>query len=63
MGFSRHGVTPDVVTMGKPMGNGFPMSGLAAREELLAVLNADVGYFNTSAAHLWPWRQARRCWM
>jgi len=46
-GFSRHGVRPDVVTMGKPMGNGFPMSGLAAREELLAVLNADMGYFNT----------------
>lgn len=46
-GFSRHGVVPDVVTMGKPMGNGFPMSGLAAREDLLAVLNADVGYFNT----------------
>ncbi|SEA98750.1 aspartate aminotransferase family protein [Marinobacterium iners] len=46
-GFARHQVTPDVVTMGKPMGNGFPMAGLAAREELLAALNEDVGYFNT----------------
>lgn len=46
-GFDRHQVTPDVVTMGKPMGNGFPMAGLAARDELLAALNADVGYFNT----------------
>lgn len=46
-GFERHQITPDVVTMGKPMGNGFPMAGLAAREELLAALNEDVGYFNT----------------
>lgn len=46
-GFERHQITPDVVTMGKPMGNGFPMAGLAAREELLAALNDDVGYFNT----------------
>lgn len=46
-GFERHQVTPDVVTMGKPMGNGFPMAGLVAREELLAALNSDVGYFNT----------------
>ncbi|WP_252106497.1 MULTISPECIES: aspartate aminotransferase family protein [unclassified Halomonas] len=46
-GFSRHGVTPDIVTMGKPMGNGFPMAGLAARDDLLAALNAEVGYFNT----------------
>lgn len=46
-GFDRHQVIPDVVTMGKPMGNGFPMAGLAAREDLLAALNAGVGYFNT----------------
>ena len=26
-GFSRHGVVPDIVTMGKPMGNGVPISG------------------------------------
>ena len=26
-GFTRHGVLPDIVTMGKPMGNGMPMSG------------------------------------
>ncbi|XUO83030.1 aspartate aminotransferase family protein [Halomonas sp. KM007] len=46
-GFSRHQVTPDIVTMGKPMGNGFPMAGLVTRDELLAALNADIGYFNT----------------
>jgi len=46
-GFERHQVTPDIVTMGKPMGNGYPMAGLAAREALLAALNEHVGYFNT----------------
>lgn len=40
-------MTPDVVTLGKPMGNGYPMAGLAAREDLLAALNEQVGYFNT----------------
>ena len=46
-GFARHGVEPDIVTMGKPMGNGFPMAGMAARPDHLAMFCADVGYFNT----------------
>ncbi|MEM8732088.1 MAG: aspartate aminotransferase family protein [Pseudomonadota bacterium] len=46
-GFARHGATPDIVTMGKPMGNGFPMAGLATRPEHLAMFCRDVGYFNT----------------
>ncbi len=46
-GFLRHGLEPDVVTMGKPMGNGFPVAAVAAREELFARLNREVGYFNT----------------
>ena len=46
-GFQRHGVMPDVVTMGKPMGNGFPMAGLVTRPELLARFCEDTGYFNT----------------
>lgn len=46
-GFSRHGVAPDIVTMGKPMGNGFPMAGLAARSSLIDLFCADTGYFNT----------------
>ncbi len=46
-GFERHGLTPDIVTMGKPMGNGFPMAAMAARPEHLAAFCADVGYFNT----------------
>lgn len=46
-GFARHGVTPDIVTMGKPMGNGFPMAGMAARPDHLQSFCTDVGYFNT----------------
>ncbi|MDF2995297.1 MAG: aminotransferase class-III [Xanthobacteraceae bacterium] len=49
-GFTRHGVMPDVVTMGKPMGNGYPIAGLVTRPEILADFCADFGYFNTFAA-------------
>ncbi|WP_114375403.1 aspartate aminotransferase family protein [Elioraea thermophila] len=49
-GFARHGVVPDVVTMGKPMGNGYPMAAVATRHELLAALCERAGYFNTFAA-------------
>lgn len=46
-GFARHGLQPDIVTMGKPMGNGFPMAAMAARPDHLAAFCSDVGYFNT----------------
>ena len=46
-GFARHDVVPDIVTMGKPMGNGFPMGGIATRATLLDRLVAEVKYFNT----------------
>ncbi|PKR49329.1 aspartate aminotransferase family protein [Thalassospira povalilytica] len=49
-GFARHDVVPDIVSMGKPMGNGFPMAGIAVRPEMLAAFCEDVGYFNTFAA-------------
>jgi 4-aminobutyrate aminotransferase-like enzyme len=49
-GFARHGVMPDVVTMGKPMGNGYPIAGVVTRPEILADFCADFGYFNTFAA-------------
>ena len=32
--FARHGVTPDVVTLGKPMGNGYPVAAVVTRREL-----------------------------
>lgn len=46
-GFQRHSVVPDIVTMGKPMGNGFPMAGVAARSHDIHEFCEDVGYFNT----------------
>jgi 4-aminobutyrate aminotransferase-like enzyme len=46
-GFARHGVVPDIVTMGKPMGNGFPMGGVAMRAALLDRFASEVKYFNT----------------
>lgn len=46
-GFSRHGLVPDIVTTGKPMGNGIPVSGLFARHEVLAAFSDHLPYFNT----------------
>jgi 4-aminobutyrate aminotransferase-like enzyme len=46
-GFQRHGVEPDIVTMGKPMGNGFPMGAVVTRPEILDAYCARFGYFNT----------------
>lgn len=46
-GFSRHGIEPDLVTMGKPMGNGFPVAGLAGREPVFAAFARKASYFNT----------------
>ncbi|MDE1882372.1 MAG: aminotransferase class III-fold pyridoxal phosphate-dependent enzyme [Rhodospirillales bacterium] len=45
-GFSRHGVVPDVVTLGKPMGNGYPMGGVVMRAQHLARLNASAPYIS-----------------
>ena len=32
--FVRHGIAPDVVTLGKPMGNGYPVAAVITRREL-----------------------------
>lgn len=46
-GFARHGVVPDIVTTGKPMGNGIPVSGLLAKHDVLAAFSDQIPYFNT----------------
>jgi len=46
-GFQRHGVTPDIVSMGKPMGNGYPVAGVALRPEVVAEFGRKARYFNT----------------
>ena len=46
-GFARHGLVPDLVTVGKPMGNGHPVAGVALRPEVVAEFGRDIRYFNT----------------
>ena len=46
-GFARHGIVPDIVTTGKPMGNGIPISGLLAKPDVLAAFSDTIPYFNT----------------
>lgn len=46
-GFARHGVVPDIVTTGKPMGNGIPISGLFAKADVMAAFSDSIPYFNT----------------
>ncbi len=46
-GFQRHGLVPDIVTLGKPMGNGHPIGGMVARPEVLKEFGEGMRYFNT----------------
>jgi 4-aminobutyrate aminotransferase-like enzyme len=46
-GFERHGVAPDMVTIGKPMGNGHPLAGLVLKPEIVERFGRQSRYFNT----------------
>ena len=46
-GFQRHGVKPDIVTMGKPMGNGYPVAAVALTSDAVQRFGRDTRYFNT----------------
>ncbi|MDB5876819.1 MAG: aminotransferase class-III [Variovorax sp.] len=46
-GFQRHGVVPDIVTMGKPLGAGHPLAGLTVKPDVLAAFGRECRYFNT----------------
>ena len=46
-GYQRHGVNPDIVTMGKPMGNGFPVAAIAVTHQAVESFGCDMRYFNT----------------
>jgi 4-aminobutyrate aminotransferase-like enzyme len=46
-GYQVTDVEPDIVTMGKPIGNGLPLGACAARRELVERFRAETGYFNT----------------
>ena len=46
-GYALHGVVPDFVTMGKPMGNGHPLAGVVTTEAIVDRFAQDAVYFNT----------------
>lgn len=46
-GFMRHGLQPDLVTIGKPMGNGQPLAGVVMRPEVVQDFGRKMRYFNT----------------
>ncbi|PDT81844.1 aspartate aminotransferase family protein [Sinorhizobium sp. BJ1] len=46
-GHQHAGIVPDIVTMGKPMGNGHPIAGVVAGSETLNAFRRAFRYFNT----------------
>ncbi|HXB46565.1 MAG TPA: aminotransferase class III-fold pyridoxal phosphate-dependent enzyme [Streptosporangiaceae bacterium] len=45
--FQASGIEPDMVVMGKPMGNGFPVAALVVRSDLLAAVPEETELFST----------------
>jgi len=45
--FEEHGVVPDIVTMGKPIGNGHPLAVVAVRRDIARAFANGMEYFNT----------------
>ena len=46
-GFETQGVIPDIVTLGKPMGNGHPLAAVITTPEIADSFNTGMEYFNT----------------
>jgi 4-aminobutyrate aminotransferase-like enzyme len=46
-GYQADGFVPDIVTMGKPMGNGHPLAGVVAKRKVTEAFAASGRYFNT----------------
>lgn len=46
-GFERRGLEPDIVTLGKPVANGYPMGVVVARRELIEAFQKQFGFFST----------------
>ncbi|HSB09276.1 MAG TPA: aminotransferase class III-fold pyridoxal phosphate-dependent enzyme [Blastocatellia bacterium] len=45
--FETQGVVPDIVTIGKPLGNGHPLAAVVATPEIAASFDNGMEYFNT----------------
>jgi 4-aminobutyrate aminotransferase-like enzyme len=46
-GYQRLGITPDIVTIGKPMGNGMPIAAVLTRREVARVFSPEGEFFST----------------
>ena len=46
-GFELHGVVPDIVTIGKPIGNGHPLAAVVTTPEIAQSFLTGMEYFNT----------------
>ena len=46
-GYQQTGVVPDIVTLGKPMGNGHPVAGVVTSTKLMDEFRSRSEYFNT----------------
>jgi 4-aminobutyrate aminotransferase-like enzyme len=46
-GFELQGVVPDIVTMGKPLGNGHPLAAVVTTREIADAFDTGMKYFNT----------------
>ena len=46
-GFETHGVAPEIVTLGKPIGNGHPIGAIVTTPEILRSFTRRSGYFST----------------
>jgi 4-aminobutyrate aminotransferase-like enzyme/Ser/Thr protein kinase RdoA (MazF antagonist) len=46
-GFERRGLRPDIVTLGKPVANGYPMGVVVANRALIEAFQAKHGFFST----------------
>jgi 4-aminobutyrate aminotransferase-like enzyme len=46
-GFETQGVVPDIVTLGKPIANGFPLAAVVTRPEIADAFDNGMEYFNT----------------
>ena len=45
--FQEHKVTPDIVTLGKPMGNGHPIAAVITTEKIASAFDNGMEYFNS----------------
>ena len=46
-GFDRRGLVPDIITLGKPMGNGYPMGAVIANRHMIEAFQRQCGFFST----------------